>query len=435
MVKMFRFFIVLSVLSSLLLLGCRSSTSTEELSHTPCTDGKSEGFPCKNIDLYAHVDISELSGDKLSDIWGWIDPETGREYAILGLINGVDIVDVTEPSEPFVVGFIPEPNTPSAKTIPPYLGHDDGDGGLKGDSAWRDMKVHKNTLYIVSEQAAYGLQYFDLTRLRDVENPPVEFTEFGQYTEFGNAHNIFVNQESEYLYVMGSTTGMRCAEHGGLHIIDISSSHQPKFAGCYVDENAGGFSASGYIHDTQCVQYSGPDPDYQGKEICFNSGEKVFVISDVTDKKSPKTISIDTYPDARYIHQGWLSEDQRYFFMNDELDERYNHTNTRTYIWDLQDLDQPEMIGHYQHDTPSIDHNLYIVDNLMFQANYTAGLRILDVSDPLPENISELAYFDTTPQNETLTFGGLWSVYPWLSGDKIIVSDVNQGLFILRYQP
>jgi choice-of-anchor B domain-containing protein len=93
------------------------------------------------------------------------------------------------------------------------------------------------------------------------------------------------------------------------------------------------------------------------------------------------------------------------------------------------------MIGHYQHDTPSIDHNLYVEDNFMYQANYTAGLRILDITDPTPENISEIAYFDTTPGNEEINFGGLWSVYPWLSGDKIIVSDVKQGLFILRYQP
>lgn len=430
---MFRYFIVLSVLSTFLFIGCNSNTSTEELSYTPCNNGEADGYPCNSVDLYAHVDISQLSGDELSDIWAWTDPETGKEYAILGLISGVDIVDVTDPSNPIVVGFIPEPNAKSASSVP-FQAHDDG--GLKGDSAWRDMKVHKNTLYIVSDyQPDYGLQFFDLTHLRNVEDPPVQFNNYGRYTEFGNAHNIFVNEESEYLYVVGSTTGAQCAEQGGLHIIDISVPNQPEFEGCYVDENAGGFTERGYIHDTQCVMYSGPDQEHQGKEVCFNSSEKSFLISDVTDKSNPSTISIETYSGASYIHQGWLSEDQRYFFMNDELDERYNHTNTRTYVWDLQDLDQPEMIGHYQHNTPSIDHNLYIKDDLMYQANYTAGLRLLDVSDPTPENISEVAYFDTTPQDETVTFGGLWSVYPWLSGDKIIVSDVNQGLFILRYQP
>ncbi len=212
MAKMFRYFIVLSVLSSILFTGCQSNTSPEELTYTPCNNGVADGFSCNNVDLYAHVNISELSGDELSDIWAWTDPETGNEYAILGLINGVDIVDVTDPSDPVIIGFIPEPNAESAKSVP-YQAHDDG--GLKENSPWRDMKVHENTLYIVSEQVDYGLQFFDLTQLRDVENPPVEFSEFGRYTEFGNAHNIFVNEDSEYLYVVGSTTGIQCAENGG----------------------------------------------------------------------------------------------------------------------------------------------------------------------------------------------------------------------------
>ncbi len=74
----------------------------------------------------------------------------------------------------------------------------------------------------------------------------------------------------------------------------------------------------------------------------------------------------------------------------------------------------------------------------MYQANYMSGLRILDVSNPNPQNIFEIGYFDTTPETpeeDLLTFGGLWSVYPWLSGDKIIVSDIEQGLFILRFEP
>ena len=297
------------------------------------------------------------------------------------------------------------------------------------------MKVHNNVLYIVSEQFDYGLQMFDLTQLRDVTDPPVTFDNFERYTEFGNAHNIFINPDSQYLYVAGSTTGTTCAKNGGLHMVDISDPLQPEFAGCYVDEDAGGIVADGYIHDTQCIIYNGPDADYSNREICFNSSELSFLITDVTDKKNPVTISLNEYSGSTYTHQGWLSEDQQTFFLNDELDERYNHHNTRTYVWDVQDLDKPELLGYYEHPTQAIDHNLYIKDNLMYQANYNAGLRILDISDPNPESISEVAFFDTTPNTDVAAFGGLWSVYPWLSGDKLIVSDINQGLFILRFQP
>lgn len=417
----------------MLFTACEPNTGAEEINYTPCENGKAGAYPCNNIGLYAHVPVSELSGSYLNDIWGWIDPKTGKEYAIIGMNNGVDIVDVTSPSEPFVVGSIPDANETFLKA-PNFQAHDDGEG-FKKNSPWRDMKVHKNTLYIVSEQNNYGLQIFDLTQLRSVNKTSVTLNNFLRYTDFGNAHNIFINSESEYLYAVGSTTGSLCAERGGLHMINISIPLQPQYAGCYFDENAGRQTANGYIHDTQCVMYSGPDEEHQGKEICFSSSEKAFLISDVTDKDNVSTISIGNYSGQRYMHQGWLSDDQRTFFMNDELDELRSHHNIRTYVWDVQDLDNPEMIGHYQHNTPGIDHNLYIKDGLMYQANYTAGLRILDISDPIPQNIYEMAFFDTTPGDNSLEFAGLWSVYPWLSGDKIIVSDIEQGLFILKFEP
>ncbi len=121
--------------------------------------------------------------------------------------------------------------------------------------------------------------------------------------------------------------------------------------------------------------------------------------------------------------------------MNDELDERRTNNNTRTFVWNLTNLEAPEFLGFYEHSTTSIDHNLYIKNNLIYQANYTAGLRILDVSNPSPGSINEVGYFNTTPMNNEPVFAGLWSVYPWLSGNKIIVSDINNGLFILRYNP
>ncbi len=343
--KMFRYFLLISLLFTILLTACDPSTGPADLDYTPCENGKAESYPCNNIGLYAHVPVSELSGDYLNDIWGWIDPITGSEYAIIGMNSGVDIVDVTVPSEPVVVGFIPDANETPAKS-PDFQAHDDGEG-FKENSPWRDMKVHNNTLYIVSEQNNYGLQVFDLTQLRIVSKTGITFSNYVRYTDFGNAHNININSDSNFLYAVGSTTGSLCAERGGLHMIDISEPLQPEYGGCYFDENAGGITESGYIHDTQCVIYTGPDEEHNGKEICFSSGESAFLISDVSNKENVSTISIGNYPGQAYMHQGWLSEDQQTFFMNDELDEARFHHNTRTYVWDIQDLDNPEMIGFY----------------------------------------------------------------------------------------
>ena len=103
-----------------------------------------------------------------------------------------------------------------------------------------------------------------------------------------------------------------------------------------------------------------------------------------------------TYPSVGYAHQGWLTEDHRYFLLDDEGDERAHGFNqAHTYVFDLIDLDDPQLLSVYVGTTPSIDHNLYIVGDYAFQANYTSGLRILDLSDI--ENPREVAFFDTVP--------------------------------------
>src|SRR5690606_39168508 len=94
-------------------------------------------------------------------------------------------------------------------------------------------------------------------------------------------------------------------------------------------------------------------------------------------------LSATTYPTAAYAHQGWLTEDHRYFYLNDENDELSFNLSTNTYIWDLADLEAPELVAEHRADTTSTDHNLYIVGDYMYQANYGAGFRLLDISDRL----------------------------------------------------
>jgi len=433
------------------LLGCSSSTSTGPVDKTApdievpmlteCEDGSADGFSCSNVDLYANLTPSELGAEStdnvsaaVNDIWGWIDPQTGREYALVGLTDGISIVDVTNPVMPVVVAKALEIPSQNKSERPLMQNHEDGDG-FKGASSWRDMKVYQNYMYVVTEQN-HGMQVFDLARLRDIENPPAQLREDFHYTRFGNAHNIAINEETGFAYVVGSTRGEDCAEQGGLHMINLHDNPlQPTFAGCYFDEEAGGVTRDGYIHDTQCVIYEGVDSQFSGEEICFSSAEKTFLITNVSDKEEPVTISNSTYPGANYVHQGWLTENHEFFFINDEGDELATGNNTRTYIWRLGELEAPEFLGFYEHSTKAIDHNLYIKNDLMYQANYTAGLRILDISNPLPGAVNEVGFFNTTPINSEPVFAGAWSVYPWLTDNKIIVSDISKGLFILRYNP
>jgi choice-of-anchor B domain-containing protein len=274
------------------------------------------------------------------------------------------------------------------------------------------------------------MQVFDLTRLRDVRGEPAKFTPDFTYDRINSAHNIVINEESGFAYAVGSGGGGETCG-GGLHMIDIREPKNPKFAGCFADPQTGSAS-TGYSHDAQCVTSRGPDERYSGREICLGSNETALSIADVTDKENPRALSRASYPNVQYAHQGWLTDDHRYFYMNDEGDEMAGVVpRTRTLIWDLADLEDPQFMGEFLGETRAIDHNLYIKGNLMYQSNYVSGLRIIDISNR--EQPVEVGYFDTLPFGENdPVFSGSWSNYPYFESGIIAVSSIGEGLFLVK---
>lgn len=440
--------LALSVLSLLLLSACKDSALTTQVGDLnlipfPCEDGKAAGvYDCENVGLYASVSASELGGVRLNDIWGWTDPQSGKEYALVGLTDGVSFVDISDPAEPIVIGKLAESNISAKYKIlqdPNYeacligIGDTEASKSLEEGSSWRDMKVYDNHMFVVSDAQPHGMQVFDLTRLRSFSGSFMNFTEDALYDSLANAHNVVINEQTGFAYVVGSTNGEVCNE-GGLHMIDIRNPKNPTFAGCYNNTVAPRRRVnSAYIHDSQCVIYSGPDSRYTGKEICFNAAERSVDIADVSDKENPVQIGFEFEPLMYYSHQGWLTEDQAYFIMNDELDELNLGRNTKTYVFDVRNLENPEFVGYYDHTTFSIDHNLYVKNGLVYQANYTTGLRILEINNIANANLSQVAYFktDTLQRNRENVFEGSWSNYPYFESGNIIVSDINNGLYIL----
>jgi choice-of-anchor B domain-containing protein len=229
--------------------------------------------------------------------------------------------------------------------------------------------------------------------------------------------------------VGSSSGGETCG--GGLHIIDVRDPSNPAFAGCFADPETGRAS-TGDTHDAQCVSYEGPDADYEGREICFGANETALSIADVTRKDSTVAVSRASYPSVGYSHQGWLTEDHRYFYMNDELDEiEGSAPKTRTLIWDVSDLDDPQLVAEHLGTQEASDHNLYVVGDLMYQSNYRSGLRILDITDPVAP--VEVAYFDTVPYGDNSAgMGGSWSNYPFFDNGVVVVTSGNEGLFVVR---
>lgn len=368
----------------------------------PCQNGFAGEYPCSNYDLMGFMPIAELGGSesKGNDCWGWVDPETQKEYALFGATTGVAFVDISNPKAPLLLGRLP---------------------AATASSPWRDIKVYKNFAFIVADRAgAHGMQIFDLTRLRNVPNPPETFTADSQYTAFGSAHNIVINEDSGYAYAVGTSRLETFA--GGPLFIDIQNPLSPK--------DSGGFP--GYSHDAQVVTYNGPDTAHNGKEILIGSNEIEVVIVDVTDKSNPIKLSSISYPNVGYTHQGWFTEDLSYFILGDELDEQRIGNKTRSIVFDFTDLDNPKLHMEYFGPTDAVDHNGYIKNNLYVQANYTAGMRIIDISKIENKSMTEIGYFDTHPENNSTNFDGAWSVYPYFPSGNIIISDINKGLFIVK---
>ncbi len=383
-----------------------------------CESGKIEIFSCEQVDLQAFLPNAAIGGKRgimLNDIWGWTDPQTNREYALVGRMDGTSFVDVTNPSNPVYLGNLPLHQGATA-------------------NLWRGIRVYKDHAFIVADGAGpHGMQVFDLTQLRNVKNAPVTFTETAHYDKIWSAHTIAINEETGYAYPVGNSAGGETCG-GALHMIDIRDPRKPTFAGCYADPSTG-IQRTGYTHETQCVAYKGPDTRYSGREICFNASETAVGIADVTDKRAPEPISVASYPNTAYTHQGWLTEDQKYFYVNDEGDEIGGLVpRTRTLVWDVSNLEEPVLVKEFLGTTSATDHNLYVRGKYMFQSNYVAGLRVIDISDPV--NPRESAYFDTVPFGEDVPgFAGTWTNYPFFTSGTIVLTSMREGLFIVKHRP
>ncbi len=382
-------------------------------------EGDASAFSCEAVDLVSFVPVSDLGANRgvgTNDVWGWTDRGSGSEYALVGMQTQTSFVDLSDPLEPTLVGRLLL--TPGARP-----------------STWRDIKVYRDHAYIVSDGAGqHGMQVFDLTRLRDFDGEVTTFEPDAVYDRIASAHNIVITEDTGFAYAVGSGSGGETCG-GGLHMIDIREPKSPKFAGCFADPQTGRAS-TGYSHDAQCVIYDGPDEAHRGHEICLGSNETALSIADVTDKQHPVAIARASYPNVGYSHQGWISEDHRYFYMDDELDEiqaqrERRDTRTRTLIWDISELDDPQLVAEHRGATEASDHNLYVVGKRMYQSNYQSGLRVLDISDP--ESPVEVGYFDTVPYGtNTPGFGGSWSNYPFFDSGLVIVTSEREGLFVLR---
>lgn len=383
----------------------------------PCVNGLAGVYPCRDVDYLSDMSLAELGtgqGAKAANLWGWTDPETAKQYVLLGMTDTLAIVDVTDPVNPYQVGHLPNHT-------------------ITNPQKYRDVKVYEDYAFVIADEFSdHGLQVFDLTQLREVITPGVVFTESAYFDGFGNAHNLFINEDSGYAYVVRTTDPNGPDPCGGaVYMLNVQDPLNPADAGCFAE-------AYGPASDSMCVIYEGPDEGYHGREICLIASDDNIVVGDVTDKVSPTVLAALTYPDISRAHLAWFTEDQRYFVSADMNDEMMLGSNTRIMIWDAGQLMTPTLMGIYEGPSTASDHNVWVKDNYAYIGNFRAGVRILDlqhIAETTMENvpITEAAYFDIYPDNDnTGHLGGAWAVYPYFENGMIAVSDKEAGLYMLQ---
>jgi choice-of-anchor B domain-containing protein len=329
-----------------------------------------------------------------NDCWGYVSP-SGREYAIVGLNGGTGFVEVTVPEESRIVAFQPGPT-----------------------SLWRNAKTYGSHCYSVSEGGG-GIQVFDLAQIDAGMVTLVNTVTAGGAAQ---THTMIINEETGYLYRMGGSSN-------GIRIYSLANPVAPALVAEWQGR---------YVHDGFVTSY--PSGPYAGKEIFFACGglnngfaQTGVTILDVTDKAAIVELSHFQYPNAAFCHQAWITEDRKYIYINDEIDEQNFGLNNLGRIVNVENLSAPFLAGTYSTGLVSVDHNLYVKGNLLFCSNYKTGLRIFDLAaDPLAP--SEIAWFDTYPEADATGYAGLWSNYPYLPSGTIIGSDIERGLFVWRLE-
>ena len=376
-----------------------------------CEDGYADEFPCRGVDLMSRLTPEEFDATGIvNDIWVWTDPATGTEWALVGRSSGTSFISLEVPEKPVYAGRLPMTSGATA-------------------NYWRDIKVYKEPRFRGGRRRRRtrhaGIRSHSVAQCG---KPAPDFSATRTYTRIQSAHDIVINEATGFACSVGGGGGDDTCG-GGLHMIDISKPSAPKFTGCFAHDSTGR-RGTGYTHDAMCVVYRGPDTEHRNKDVCFGANETDLSIADVSDKDDPVALASASYPNVEYAHQGWLDGAHEYFYMNDELDEYYSGSRTRTLVWDVKDLDDPVVVKEFTHNTSATDHNLYGVGDLMYQSNYNAGLRILSIADR--KSPVEIAFFDTEPGQSGGGFDGSWSNYPFFASGVIAVTSQEGGVFFVK---
>ncbi|MGI8892864.1 MAG: choice-of-anchor B family protein [Bacteroidia bacterium] len=334
-----------------------------------------------NITQLGYLPYQLSPGTRISNIGGYVDSQ-GNEYALMGHPDGLAIIDVTDPVNPYQVFMVPTP----APNVP------------VNKNNWREVKTMANYAYVVSE-AGGGLQIVNLT---DLPNSYQQKTWTGDGAINGmlnRSHALHVDDNHVYIY---GATGLA---NGGIIIANVSDPWNPVFAGMY-DLN--------YVHDG----YVRNDTIYAAQIY-----DGTIAIIDVSNKSNPQLVNTFGTPTI-FPHNTWLSDDSKTLFTTDE---NANSFLASFDVSDKQNITEQDRIQSYAGDS-SVVHNTHILNDYAVNSWYHDGITIVDGARPA--NLIEVGYYNLSPLSGP-GFNGVWGVYPYLPSGNLLVSHRDSGLYIM----
>ncbi|MEZ4742649.1 MAG: choice-of-anchor B family protein [Bdellovibrionota bacterium] len=301
-----------------------------------------------------------------NDVWGYTAPD-GREYALLGVVHGTSIIDITDPANLREVTFIPS-----------------------SSSTWKDIKTYSHYAYVVNETSG-GMQIIDLSKL------PESAQVVNTYTGFSTSHNLYIDVENAMLYAEGNNALP-------VRMLSLADPVHPV--------QVGGFGVE--CHDI-----------YVRNNVAFISegGHGTIGIFDTSDSSNISALGRFEIPNAGYVHNSWLNEDGTILMTTEENDGK------TVKLWDVSDLSDVRKLGEYL--APGkLAHNTHIKGHYAYISHYGSGLRIVDIADP--SNPVEVAYYmdNNSPRSG---FKDAWGAFPFFSSGKILMSDIENGLYVFEF--
>lgn len=381
-----------------------------------CAGGTAGGFHCQAIDLQSQLALGDLprAHGAANDVWGYLDLNSDREFALLGLDNGVAVVDLSDAGAPRHVQTIPGQRT-----------------------TWRDIKLHQYFdpsrgrwqayAYVSADRASERLLVLDLSGL------PNSVSVAGRETAETSAHNLLVaNVEpgtgvtlpglQPVLFSSGSDL-----DGGALRSYSLADPARPALLRVFTGHSHD--VASVVIEDERLGQCPGASTRCV---LAADASENDLQLWDVSDPAAPRLLAAFGYPNLGYVHSAAFTDDGRFLAVQDELDEENFGLPTTARLFDLADLSAPVLWAVWEGPTRAIDHNGFFRGNRLYLSTYTRGLTVLDVSQPGAP--TQAGYFDTYPVDDGAAFSGAWGVYPYLPSGNLLVSDIQGGLFVLQEQ-